>query len=101
MSSYVLRLVLLAFTAVVTASPLEPSPTSTQSECTTTFTSYDPGFTGDYHPTTTVTLYNETVNVPHPLPGPQSFILLHFYSITPALFFICIMMLRQCNFRYH
>ncbi|OLN86843.1 hypothetical protein CCHL11_04591 [Colletotrichum chlorophyti] len=60
------QLAALALAATVTtASPLEPTIT-TQSDCTTTFTSYDPGFTGDYHPTTTLTLYNETVTVAKP-----------------------------------
>ncbi|KAF6833662.1 hypothetical protein CPLU01_05383 [Colletotrichum plurivorum] len=66
MHSYLPRLVILAFAAVVMGSPVESTPTSTQSECTTTFTSYDPGFTGDYHPTTTITVYNETVTVAKP-----------------------------------
>ncbi|EXF81378.1 hypothetical protein CFIO01_01040 [Colletotrichum fioriniae PJ7] len=55
---------LLAFAGIATASSLEP--TATQSECTTTITVLDPGFTGDYQPTGTITIYNQTVTIGKP-----------------------------------
>ncbi|EFQ34277.1 hypothetical protein CGRA01v4_03899 [Colletotrichum graminicola] len=42
------------------ATPTEPG------ECTTTVTYLDVGFTGDWKPTTTITVYDRTVTVAKP-----------------------------------
>ncbi|GKT58392.1 hypothetical protein ColTof4_12323 [Colletotrichum tofieldiae] len=59
-----LAMVTLAGTAV--AGPLLEATTTKPGECTTTVTVLDAGFTGDYQPTATITLYNSTVTVAKP-----------------------------------
>ncbi|KAI3551992.1 hypothetical protein CSPX01_00668 [Colletotrichum filicis] len=45
----------------------EPTAKAVISDYTITITHFDPGFTGDFNPTTTITQYNRTVTVPSPV----------------------------------
>ncbi|KAK1854844.1 hypothetical protein CCHR01_02524 [Colletotrichum chrysophilum] len=60
--------VIVGFAALAAASPMpEPTAPPAVSDCTITVTHFDPGFTGDFQPTTTITQYNSTVTVPSPV----------------------------------
>ncbi|KAI8176576.1 hypothetical protein K4K52_009245 [Colletotrichum sp. SAR 10_76] len=58
--------VIVGFAALAAASPMpEPTAPPAVSDCTITVTHFDPGFTGDFQPTTTITQYNSTVTAPN------------------------------------
>ncbi|OHF01749.1 hypothetical protein CORC01_02940 [Colletotrichum orchidophilum] len=61
-----LQTMLLAFVGVAVASPVE-TITSQTAGCTTTITEFDRGFTGDFNPSTTITIYNQTVTTVSPV----------------------------------
>ncbi|CCF46483.1 hypothetical protein CH063_15217 [Colletotrichum higginsianum] len=64
----IVKLSMVAFAGAAAASPLAETATPTQSgECTFTVTELDAGFTGDFQPTATITLYGSTVTVPKPV----------------------------------
>ncbi|KAJ0160449.1 hypothetical protein CTA2_7956 [Colletotrichum tanaceti] len=65
----IVKLSMVAFAAAAAAADylFEVAATPTSSgDCTFTVTELIYGFTGDYHPTATVTLYKDTVTVPKP-----------------------------------
>ncbi|KAL0938279.1 uncharacterized protein CTRU02_204889 [Colletotrichum truncatum] len=62
-----IRIGILAFATIADAAlSVRPSTTLTQSGCTTTVTEFDPGFTGDYKPTSTITIFNKTITITKP-----------------------------------
>ncbi|KAF9873080.1 hypothetical protein CkaCkLH20_09590 [Colletotrichum karsti] len=66
MSTYI-KLAVLAIASLSMASPMpDPTTKAVAGDCTTTVTHLDHGFTGDFKPTSTITLYNSTVTVPSP-----------------------------------
>ncbi|KZL83015.1 hypothetical protein CI238_01959 [Colletotrichum incanum] len=62
----IVRLAIVAFAGTAAAGPLIEATPTKPGECTTTVTEFDAGFTGDYKPTGTITLYNSTVTVAKP-----------------------------------
>ncbi|KAK2040037.1 hypothetical protein LZ31DRAFT_558232 [Colletotrichum somersetense] len=56
----------LAGTAAAVPPPSAQATPTNPGDCTETITHLDAGFTGDWKPTTTVTVYNQTVTVTKP-----------------------------------
>ncbi|KAK1599334.1 uncharacterized protein LY79DRAFT_138520 [Colletotrichum navitas] len=61
-----LAILALAGTAAAVPRPEAQATPTKPGECTTTTTYLDAGFTGDWKPTTTITVYNTTVTVTKP-----------------------------------
>ncbi|KAK1961157.1 hypothetical protein LY78DRAFT_722956 [Colletotrichum sublineola] len=61
-----LAIVALAGTAAAAPYPEAQATATTSGGCTTTVTYYDAGFTGDWSPTMTSTVYSTTVTVTQP-----------------------------------
>ncbi|GKT41031.1 uncharacterized protein ColSpa_01212 [Colletotrichum spaethianum] len=60
------KLAFVAFAGTAAAVPRKDATPTKPGDCTTTLTILDAGFTGDYKPTATITLYNSTVTVAKP-----------------------------------